>query len=174
LPDDWSVEGEIERLKKAFEEQARQQAEAAAAQAEAGYQPTPGQPGQPKQGNPAGDVPRKQFRNQAANVALNSATGQAATQQIQKLVDAAEMIANHLALARALQGLAGQALQEEVVTARDLTPRDVLAWITQGVQMERLTLDLDTARIKVDTQIDVRSLSDEELEKLADGEGLAA
>lgn len=113
---------------------------------------------------------RKQFRNQAATVALNSATGQAATQQIQKLVDAAEMITRHLQISKGLQGMAWKALQDRKITESDLTARDVLAWLNTGVQMERLTLDLDTARIKVDTKIDFASLSDEQLERIANGE----
>lgn len=113
---------------------------------------------------------RKTFRNQAATIATQGATAQEATRQTQQLVDAAEMIARHIKLARALQSIATEALQKKVVTAEDLNARDILAWLNQGVQMERLALDLATARVAVEAKIDFSTLTDEQLERIAAGE----
>lgn len=116
---------------------------------------------------------RKTFRNQAATIATNDATGQEAIRQTQQLVDAAEMIARHVKLARALQGIAAEALQKKMITAEDLNPRDLLSWLNQGVQMERLALDLATSRIAVEAKVDFSTLSDEQLERIAAGEDIS-
>lgn len=113
---------------------------------------------------------RKQFRNQAATITAQGAVAQEAIQQTQKLVDAAEVIARHLKLARALQTVGATALQKELITAEDLNPRDVLAWITQGIQIERLACDMATS--KTDISVDFSKLSDEQLERIAQGEDI--
>jgi hypothetical protein len=116
---------------------------------------------------------RKTFRNQAATIATAGATGQEAIRQTQQLVDAAEMIARHVKLARALQSIATEALQKKMITAAELTARDVLAWLNQGVQMERLALDLATSRVEVEAKIDFSKLTDEQLERIAAGEDIS-
>ena len=87
-------------------------------------------------------------------------------QQTEKLVDAAEMIARHLKRARALQGKAVQALQ--MLEPSALHARDVLAWIGQSIQMERLALGEATARLAAD--VDFATLTDAQLLRIANGE----
>jgi hypothetical protein len=111
---------------------------------------------------------RKQFRYRAATVATQSATGIAAAQQVTQLVDAAELITRHIQLAKAIQGKAAKALRS--IDPDSMAARDVLAWIKEGTQIERLALGLATER--VETQIEVSTLTDEQLLKLAAGEDI--
>lgn len=116
---------------------------------------------------------RKQYRYQAVTLAAETQAGQDAIrklEEIQKLVDAAEMITRHLQLARAIQGVATQALKDKLITAADLNPRDLLAWLQQGITLERMVADMATEHVKVQVDIDVSSLSDEQLQRIAAGE----
>lgn len=110
---------------------------------------------------------RRQFRYQAATKMADSATTQEALRQTEQLVDQVEAIARHLKLARALQGTATKALQ--LVDPESLHPRDMLAMLSQGVQIERLAMEMATSRVELG-KLDLSTLTDEQLERIANGE----
>jgi hypothetical protein len=87
---------------------------------------------------------RKQFRYRAATIALQSETGVAAAQQVEQLIDAAEMITRHIRLARELQIKAEEALK--LLEPSSMQARDILAWIKESGQIERLALGMATER----------------------------
>lgn len=111
---------------------------------------------------------RKTFRNQAATIATQSATAQEAVRQTAQLVDAAEVITRHLQLSKAIQSVATKALRD--LDAAELSPRDILSWISSGTQIERLAMGMATERVEVDATVDFSNLSDEQLQKIANGE----
>ncbi|MFK0731405.1 MAG: hypothetical protein ACFKPT_02655 [Gloeotrichia echinulata GP01] len=111
---------------------------------------------------------RKAFRHQAIAKVTESATTQQAIQQTQQLVDAAEAIARHVKLAKALQSLAASRIK--TLDPQDLTIKDLLQFIKEGTNIERLAIGLATDRTEVDMKIDFSDLSDEQLERIAKGE----
>ncbi|MCC5640359.1 hypothetical protein LC593_31905 [Nostoc sp. CHAB 5844] len=111
---------------------------------------------------------RKAFRHQAIAKVTESATAQQALHQTQQLVDAAEAIARHIKLAKALQSLAASRIKN--LSPTELSVKDLLQFIKEGTNIERLAIGLSTERTEVDVKIDFSALSDEQLERLAKGE----
>lgn len=111
---------------------------------------------------------RKAFRHQVTtNVAVHAtqdATVEQAVAQTQKLIDAAEMIARHVKMAKGLQSIILRKLQQ--MNPSELSPSALATWLKVSTDIERLALGMATEH----TEIDFSGLSDEELEKLAKGE----
>lgn len=111
---------------------------------------------------------RKRFRHQAATIAVEDATAQEAVRQVQKLFEASEVVTRHLQLAKALQTIAAKRLRN--MDPEELTPKEAVAWIQKGTQLERLAIGLATDKTEIELIIDYNSLSDEQLQRIAAGE----
>lgn len=91
-----------------------------------------------------------------------------ANRQAEELFDVAEIVSRQVRVGRSLQAKAIQALK--LVRPDELTPKDLLAWLQVGVQIENLAIGRATERVEVYGKIDFAKLSDEQLAKLAAGE----
>lgn len=105
---------------------------------------------------------RRQFRHQMHQAKIDDDL----RQHVDRLVDIAETIARHLKLSKQIQDIAAQAL--DGIDPSTLTPRDIVAWVKAGSELERLAIGLATSRSEV--SIDLSTLSDHELELIASGE----
>jgi len=114
---------------------------------------------------------RKTFRYQTATRVAESSTAQAAIAQTRQLVDAAELITRQLQMAKALQSIAAKRLKD--FDPAELNAKDLVAWIKEATNIERLAMGLATDRLEVNVKVDVSTLTDEQLERLAKGENPA-
>lgn len=114
---------------------------------------------------------RKTFRYHSMTKLADSATAQKAIEQTQKLVDAAEIITQHLQLSKALKSIAARRLREFDPT--ELSPRDLVAWITAATTIDRLAMGMSTSNVQMDINVDMSKLSDDQLTRLASGEDVA-
>ena len=105
----------------------------------------------------------KRFKDNLSTITATVPEAQHVAQQVSKLVDTAEMLTRHIKAAR----LAGQkALQAMQATdPATLKPQEALAWLKFAVEAERLAEGLATER----QEIDLSTLSDEELDRLING-----
>jgi hypothetical protein len=108
---------------------------------------------------------RKQFRNHAATVANQSATGVAAAQHVARLIDVAEIQARHIKLAKSMQSRVAASLQDMQQKNTTLSPRDAATWLKIATDLERLAVGLVTHRTEV-VATDVTALTDEELQAI--------
>lgn len=109
---------------------------------------------------------RKTFRNHVGTRVAQSTSAQQAITQIQQLVDAAEIITQHLQLAKTMREIATKRLSDPIV----LSARDLVSWVKTAADIERLAMGLATEKTEVDVNIDLSQLSDAELQRLAQGE----
>lgn len=107
---------------------------------------------------------RKRFRTERDTVAVRDDAAVSAVNQVERIIDAAEMLTRHAKASRMVGQKAIQAMQ--MVDPATLKPADALAWLKFAVEAERLTEGLATQRQELDF---VKGLSTEELEKLANG-----
>jgi hypothetical protein len=118
---------------------------------------------------------RKVFRTQVSRnatlAAAADATVQQTVQKIEQLVDAAEVISRHLRISRKILTIAEGALAG--LSTEELNPKDIINWVSQATQIERLAVGLATERVEVDAKIDVSKLTDEQLERIAAGEDIS-
>lgn len=110
---------------------------------------------------------RDRFRNQIGTITHQDAAVVSAASEVKKIIDTAEMLTRHAKASRLVGQKAIQAMQ--MIDPAKLKPADALAWLKFAIEAERLTEGLATQRTEAD--IDLRSLSDAELERLARGDG---
>ena len=106
---------------------------------------------------------RKRFRMERDTVTIRDDAAVSAVNQVERIIDAAEMLTRHAKASRLVGQKAIQAMQ--MVDPATLKPADALAWLKFAVEAERLTEGLATQR----QEIDLSSMTDAELEKLANG-----
>ncbi len=106
---------------------------------------------------------RKRYRANLGTLAGTVPEAQHVAQQVEKIIDAAEMLTRHAKACRMVGQKAIQAMQ--MVDPATLKPSDALAWLKFAVEAERLTEGLVTQR----QEIDLSAMTDAELEKLAYG-----
>lgn len=111
---------------------------------------------------------RKAFRHQTITKIAESAVTRQAIEQTQALVDAAELIARHLQLAKAMQSIAVRRIKS--LDPAELTPKELISFVNAATTLERLTMGLATERMEVNLNVDFDTLSDEQLERLAKGD----
>ena len=110
---------------------------------------------------------RQEFRNQVKNTAARVPPemieeAQRLIDSTNELIDRAEVIARHSGIAKGILVKSLQALKN--LDPQQLSPRDIIAFLKLGFDTERLCIGLETNNTKLN--IDLSSLSDEELEKL--------
>ena len=107
---------------------------------------------------------RKRYRENLGTLTGTVPDVQATAAQVEKIIDAAEMLTRHMKAAR----LAGQKaiLAMQATDPTTLKPAEALAWLKWAVDAERMTEGLATERQEV---IDLSILPDAALEKLANG-----
>lgn len=110
---------------------------------------------------------RKQFRLQVHKVhkTIDTKVAESVEAQVDRLVDIAETIARHIRLSKRLQEIANQAMDS--IDPSTLHPRDIVAWVKAGAELERLAIGLSTSN--ADVNVDIGELSDEQLEAIASG-----
>jgi hypothetical protein len=113
---------------------------------------------------------RDRFRHQRDTLAHQDAKVVSAASEIQKLIDTAAMITRHAQLCQLMGRIAAYELQQLrrkqlEGEATGLKPDDVLKLARAAIADERLTEGLATQR----QEIDLSSMTDAELEKLANG-----
>ena len=106
---------------------------------------------------------RKRFRMERDTVTIRDDAAVSAVNQVERIIDAAEMLTRHAKASRLVGQKAIQAMQ--MVDPATLKPADALAWLKFAVEAERLTEGLATQR----QEIDLSAMTDAELEKLANG-----
>jgi hypothetical protein len=106
---------------------------------------------------------RKRFRMERDTVTIRDDAAVSAVNQVERIIDAAEMLTRHAKASRLVGQKAIQAMQ--MVDPATLKPADALAWLKFAVEAERLTEGLATQR----QEIDLSNMTDAELEKLANG-----
>jgi len=106
---------------------------------------------------------RKRFRTERDTVTIRDEATVSAVNQVERIIDAAEMLTRHAKASRLVGQKAIQAMQ--MVDPATLKPADALAWLKFAVEAERLTEGLATQR----QEIDLSAMTDAELEKLANG-----
>jgi flagellar hook-basal body complex protein FliE len=106
---------------------------------------------------------RKRFKDNLSTVVATVPEAQHVAQQVSKLVDTAEMLTRHIKAARLAGQKAIQSMQSTDPTT--LKPQEALAWLKFAVEAERLAEGLATER----QEIDLSTLSDEELDRLING-----
>lgn len=111
---------------------------------------------------------RKQFRRQMHKVhkAIDLKVEEAVDAQVDRLIDLAETIARHIRMSKKLQQIADSAMDS--IDPSTLEPRDIVAWVKAGAELERLAIGLSTS--KTDINVDVTAMSDEQLELIIAGE----
>lgn len=114
---------------------------------------------------------RKRFRNNRDTLAANVPSVQAVAAQTQRIIDSAEMLTRHAQLTKLMGAIAAHELQQLrrkqlAGEPTGLKPDDALKLARAAIADERLTEGLATQR----QAIDLTSLTDEQLEKLANGD----
>jgi hypothetical protein len=114
---------------------------------------------------------RKLYRQRSATVDVLTVTDKdikaaanqidAMEQKVSKLLDEVEMLTRHVNIAKVIQSKGYAALQRMDIDT--LKPGEILSYLKQGSDLERLAMGLATEKI------DIENVSDEELEKLAHG-----
>lgn len=107
---------------------------------------------------------RRRYRDSLGTQSSTHPDVQATAAQVEKIIDAAEMLTRHMKAAR----LAGQKaiLAMQATDPTTLKPAEALAWLKWAIDAERMTEGLATERQEV---IDISTLTDSALEKLANG-----
>lgn len=98
---------------------------------------------------------------------------QAVATQTQKLVDVAEIITQHLLIARGARAIISRRLKEILSSPEEISKlsfRDLGSMLKTVTDIERLAMGLATERAELNVNIDLSTLSDEQLERLALGE----
>lgn len=93
--------------------------------------------------------------------------------QTQKLVDTSEIITQHLMIARGGRAIIAKRLKEIATNPEEISKlsfRDLGAFLKVITDLERLAMGLATERTEIDVNVDLTALSDDQLERLAQGE----
>lgn len=86
-----------------------------------------------------------------------------AIQKAEQIIDRAEMLVQHNALAKKMLSLAAKAMVE--MDHSKLKPTDVEKFVKLGVDMQRTIEGMATSR----TEVDFKNMSDAELDRIIDG-----
>lgn len=107
---------------------------------------------------------RKQYRE--AIVAQLSAHPevQLVLTKVSEIIDVAQMLIQHVKIAKLVQGKSLQKIKE--INPKTLTNREALEYLKYSIELERLTQGLATQH----QSVDVKAMSDEQLEKVANGQ----
>lgn len=82
-------------------------------------------------------------------------------------IDLSEVRARHVKAGRALMAIGTKALHLHAEDLADMSPKEALAFVTAGIELERKALGMETLDIGIDLgRVDVKKLSDDELEEL--------
>jgi hypothetical protein len=106
---------------------------------------------------------RKRYQENVSTLASTIPEVKATAQQVQKIIDSAEMLTRHSKLARSLGSIAARAFAS--YNPEELRPSDALNMAKLAIEVERITEGMATQR----QEIDLKGLSDAELERLANG-----
>ena len=113
---------------------------------------------------------RERFRHQRDTIAHHDATVASAATEVKKIIDSAEMLTRHAQLTKLMGAIAAHELQQLrrkqlAGEPTGLKPDDALKLARAAIADERLSEGLATQR----QELDLSSMSDAELEKLANG-----
>jgi hypothetical protein len=114
---------------------------------------------------------RKRFREQRDTVTVQDDATVSAVRKVERIIDSAEMLTRHAQLTKLMGAIAAHELQQLrrkqlAGEPTGLKPDDALKLARAAIADERLTEGLATQR----QTIDLSSLTDEQLEKLANGD----
>lgn len=117
---------------------------------------------------------RKRYREQRDTLAIRDEATVSAVRQVEKIVDAAEMLTRHAQISKSFQALAATWLQTlkipntnkfDMEKVAKLKPGDIFPYLKWAVDTERMVEGLATQR----QEVDVSGLSNAELENIAKG-----
>ena len=123
------------------------------------------------------DEQRKRYRRELeSRGAYDSAKDEikpeiaAAIDRTEKIIDTAEMLTQHNAIAKALIGIGAAGIKEfqlnNFAKAKQMKPRELLEFAKFGIEMQRIIEGMATSK----TEIDFKGMSDAELNAIIDGD----
>lgn len=116
---------------------------------------------------------RKRYREELAKESVGGnevkLSVEQAVERTQKIIDTAEMLTQHNAIAKALIGVGAAGIKElqknDFAKAKQLKPREILDFARLGMEMQRLIEGMATSK----SEIDLKGMSDAELDAIIDG-----
>ncbi len=117
---------------------------------------------------------RKQYRKELAKESVGgdrvSLSVEDAIARTDKIIDTAEMLTQHNAIAKALIGIGAAGIKEfqlnNFAKAKQMKPRELLEFAKFGIEMQRIIEGMATSK----TEIDFKGMSDAELNAIIDGD----
>lgn len=114
---------------------------------------------------------RKQYRKELAKESVGGEkvklSVEQAVERTQKIIDTAEMLIQHNAIAKGLLSLASQGIRArvEAEAGKDLKPMELIQMAKVGIEIQRIIEGMATSK----TEIDFKGMSDTELDEIING-----